>query len=206
MKKVLQYLTCAAVLMSVLSCNTDGIGGGTVSVTTLDARYATKSTVELCGATWGGVQDMLARGVCFSKGEDVGFSDGKVSVYPGEGEFSRVTHELEALTTYYIRAYAVMKDGTVHYGELKSFSTLDFTPAVIEIGGVTDILSMEATVNATIVSRAGATMISPPAVLYIRKIRLRKSARMAARPLISIPCRMTCRPPFILSVSGPDTM
>ena len=153
MKKVLQYLVQAAAMLSVLSCNTDGIGGGTVQVTTLDARYVTKSTVELCGATWGGVQNMLARGVCFSKDENVGFSDGKISVYPGEGEFSKVTHELEALTTYYMRAYAVMNDGAVHYGELKSFSTLDFTPAVIEIGEVTDILSMEATVNATIVSR-----------------------------------------------------
>lgn len=45
---------------------------------------------------------------------------------PSGNNFSFEVKELDSGTTYYYKAYAKYKNGTIHYGEIKSFQTDDF--------------------------------------------------------------------------------
>ena len=152
MKKYLYILPMLGVLLTAACSDSDEVNGSLPSVTTLDADEITRSTAVLNGETSGAVGNMLTRGVCFSTSETVAFEDSKVSVLRGSGRFSVKTHELTPVTTYYMRAYAVMKDGTVQYGEMKSFTTSDFQLPSLEMLEPTDVRSKEFTLNARIVS------------------------------------------------------
>ena len=123
------------------------------TVETLDATEITRSTVVLNGRTTGGVENMLSRGVCFGLSEQVSYEDKCISVGKGEGVFSAKTHELSPVTMYYMRAFAVMKNGEVVYGDLKTFTTSDFQLANLSIAPAEGITSTEATLKATILYR-----------------------------------------------------
>lgn len=120
------------------------------TVVTLDATQITRSTAVLNGETTGGAASMLTRGVCFSESELVSFNDRCVAVSSGTGPFSVMTHELKPTTTYYIRAFAMMKDGGLVYGDLKEFTTSDFQLADMKMEEPGEILSREAVMNASI--------------------------------------------------------
>lgn len=120
-------------------------------VITLEASSVTRSTAILNGETSGGESNMITRGVCFSTSEHVSFTDKNISVTKGSGRFSVMTHELKPLTTYYIRAFSVLKDGKIIYGDILNFTTKDFELASLKMSEATDVLSKEATVQATIV-------------------------------------------------------
>ena len=123
------------------------------TVETLDATEITRSTVVLNGKTTGGVENMLSRGVCFGLSEQVNYEDKCVYVGRGEGHYSAKTHELSPVTMYYMKAFAVMKNGEVIYGDLKTFTTSDFQLANLEIAPAEQITSTEATLKATILYR-----------------------------------------------------
>ena len=151
MKKILMIFSLVGFLLS--SCETnDEFGGGLPDVKTLPVQIATSSTAILRGSTSGGTQNMLCRGVCFSTSAVFTFKDSPcVSVDAGEGEFAVRTYELRPMTEYNMKAFAVMKDGTILYGEEMKFSTTDFMLPIVEIGEATDIFSTEATLHGTIV-------------------------------------------------------
>ncbi len=149
MKKSILYII--ALGLFAVSCSDLQMGGGDIpTVTTLEATSVTRSTAVLCGETSGGVENMVSRGVCFSTSDRVEFGDPAVSVIKGSGKFSKVTHELEAVTKYYMRAFAVMRDGTIHYGEVRNFTTKDFSPAELGLPATVNVLSKEAQIQAEV--------------------------------------------------------
>ena len=151
MKRILIIFSMIGLMIS--SCKTeDGLDGGTPVVKTLPVTVATSSTAVLRGSTTGGTLNMLCRGVCFSISDVFSFKDSPcVSTDAGEGEFAVRTYELKPMTEYNMKAFAVMKDGTIIYGEEMKFSTTDFQLPTVEMGEVTDIYSTEATLNGTLV-------------------------------------------------------
>ena len=151
MKKILMIFSMFGILAS--SCQTDDkLGGGMPVVETLPVNIATSSTAVLRGSTTGGTLNMLCRGVCFSTSDVFTFKDSPcVSTDAGEGEFALRTYELKPMTEYNMKAFAVMKDGTIIYGQEMKFSTTDFQLPTVEMGEVTDIYSTEATLHGTLV-------------------------------------------------------
>ena len=136
-----------------MSCQRgEELNGGLPKVETLPVERVASSSAVLRGSTTGGTADMLCRGVCFSTSKVFSFKDSPcVSTDAGEGEFAIRTYELKPMTEYNMKAFAVMKDGTVVYGQDMTFSTTDFQLPTVTIGEVSDIYSNEATFNATLV-------------------------------------------------------
>ena len=151
MKRILIIFSMIGLMIS--SCKTEeNLDGGTPVVKTLPVTVATSSTAVLRGSTTGGTLNMLCRGVCFSTSDVFSFKDSPcVSTDAGEGEFAVRTYELKPMTEYNMKAFAVMKDGTIIYGEEMKFSTTDFQLPTVEMGEVTDIYSTEATLNGTLI-------------------------------------------------------
>lgn len=151
MKRILIIFSMIGLMIS--SCKTEeNLDGGTPVVKTLPVTVATSSTAVLRGSTTGGTLNMLCRGVCFSTSDVFTFKDSPcVSTDAGEGEFAVRTYELKPMTEYNMKAFAVMKDGTIIYGEEMKFSTTDFQLPTVKMGEVTDIYSTEATLNGTLV-------------------------------------------------------
>ena len=151
MKRILIIFSMIGLMIS--SCKTeDGLDGGTPVVKTLPVTVATSSTAVLRGSTTGGTLNMLCRGVCFSTSDVFSFKDSPcVSTDAGEGEFAVRTYELKPMTEYNMKAFAVMKDGTIIYGEEMKFSTTDFQLPIVQMGEVTDIYSTEATLNGILI-------------------------------------------------------
>lgn len=148
--RYLILLFCAALLAA---CK--GYGPGETElpkVETLPVEIAGSSTAVLRGSTTGGTASMLCRGVCFSSNEVFSFKDSPcVSTDAGEGVFAIKTYELIPMHRYNMKAFAVMKDGTIVYGEEMSFSTTDFALPTVAIGAATDIYATEATLNGSVI-------------------------------------------------------
>ena len=141
----------AAALALFSSC-TEEEDTGLPTVVTLPVQAATSSTAVLRGSTSGGTANMLCRGVCFSSSDVFSFSDSPcVSTDAGEGEFAVRTYELIPMHEYYMKAFAVMKDGTIVYGEQMSFSTTDFQLPTVVADAPSDIYATEATLNGHVV-------------------------------------------------------
>jgi len=153
MKRLFYYILFLLSSFSIVACVNDGQeDGGQPKVETLPVEIAGSSTAILRGSTTGGVASMLCRGVCFSSSDIFSFKDSPcVSVQPGDGEFEVKTYELIPMHKYNMKAFAVLKDGTIVYGEEMSFSTTDFSLPTIEIKETTDIYATEATLNASLV-------------------------------------------------------
>ncbi len=148
------FIAFSLIGLMLAACQTEEEqAGGLPVVETLPVKVATSSTAVLRGSTTGGTANMLCRGVCFSTSNVFTFKDSPcVSTDAGEGEFEVRTYELKPMTEYNMKAFAVMKDGTIIYGEEMKFSTTDFQLPTVEMGEVTDIYSTEATLNGTLVS------------------------------------------------------
>ena len=151
MKRLLMIFSFTGLL--AMSCQRgEELNGGLPKVETLPVERVASSSAVLRGSTTGGTADMLCRGVCFSTSKVFSFKDSPcVSTDAGEGEFAIRTYELKPMTEYNMKAFAVMKDGTVVYGQDMTFSTTDFQLPTVTIGEVSDIYSNEATFNATLV-------------------------------------------------------
>lgn len=146
MKKTIFFLFIASTLVS---CLKTGLEDNSVpEVTTLPVEVATSSTAVLRGSTKGGTANMICRGVCFSSSDIFSFKDSPcISSEAGEGEFSARTYELIPNHKYNMKAFAVLKDGTIVYGEAMTFSTTDFQLPTVEVLDATEIYSTEATLN-----------------------------------------------------------
>ena len=151
MKRLLMIFSFIGLL--AMSCQRgEELNGGLPKVETLPVERVASSSAVLRGSTTGGTADMLCRGVCFSTSKVFSFKDSPcVSTDAGEGEFAIRTYELKPMTEYNMKAFAVMKDGTIIYGQDMAFSTTDFQLPTVTIGEVSDIYSNEATFNATLV-------------------------------------------------------
>lgn len=72
-------------------------------------------------------EPVLTRGVCWNTSPDPTVANSKIESGSGNGNFSSVIFGLEAGKTYYVRAFATSKTGTV-YGSQLTFSTPAKTP------------------------------------------------------------------------------
>lgn len=114
--------------------------GGDVSLTSVDGLKVT------------------ARGVCWSTKPNPTINDNKTSDGSGTGSFTSNLINLNANTTYYVRAYATNEKGT-SYGEEKSFTTLvNESMPVVTTNEITDITQTTATCGGTVTSDGGANV------------------------------------------------
>lgn len=143
------YMIAAAAALA--SC-TEEQDNSLPAVETLPVTVATSSTAVLRGSTKGGTANMLCRGVCFSSSDVFSFENSPcVSTDAGEGEFAIRTYELIPMHEYNMKAFAVMKDGTIVYGKEMKFSTTDFQLPTVAADPASEVYATEATLNGHLV-------------------------------------------------------
>jgi uncharacterized protein (TIGR02145 family) len=118
------------------------------SVTTTAISNITATSASSGGTiTNEGSSGVISRGVCWSPVSTPTISDNKSTGGVGISFSSNLTN-LNAITVYYVRAYATNSVGT-SYGEEIPFTTLGQTPASIN-ADATNITATDATLNGTI--------------------------------------------------------
>ena len=127
-------------------------------VTTADVGNITDETAA-CGGnvTSDGRSSVTARGVCWAKTEYPTVNDAHTTNGTGKGEFQSHVTNLEAGTTYYVRAYATNRMGTA-YGEQLTFSSLTGLPQVTT-DGVTKISATSATCGGSVAANSGYAIL-----------------------------------------------
>ncbi len=139
-----------------------------ISLNTLDARPAV-STADIdkitgISAQGGGIADayeelfpITQRGVCWAKTENPTIKNNLTNDEGGVGAFTSVLNDLDAGSTYYVRAYAINSAGE-SYGEVKNFKTLDGIPEITtdSIGNVT---ATSATLYGNIIDNDGLSIL-----------------------------------------------
>ncbi len=104
--------------------------GTPATVVTGEATDITKSTAKVSGQlTDAGDQEMICYGICWNYSEAPLYTENQ-QVATAKTSFAFVLEDLTANSTVYYRAFALTKAG-VSYGETKSFSTGEATPAII---------------------------------------------------------------------------
>jgi uncharacterized protein (TIGR02145 family) len=126
------YVLSTLLLIFLNSCTKLWVPDVTTSaVTFVDATSAT------CGGTINdeGSGAVLEFGICWGTGKTPTTADDKL-VYDGSTDvFILEMTNLEAATTYYVRAFATNKKGT-GYGAAVSFTTSEITMPVLETSGI----------------------------------------------------------------------
>ena len=98
------------------------------------------------------------RGVCWNTSENPTINDSKTTNGTGAGSFSSNLAGLQPGTTYYVRAYATISDGTA-YGNQISFTTLQIiTNPTLTTSAITAITQITATSGGNVTSDGGATV------------------------------------------------
>ncbi len=114
-----------------INFTTTNIGGSLPTLTTVSASNVTNNSAVSGGnITSDGGSTVTQRGVCWSTNQNPTIADNITSNGSGSGSFTSYITSLNANTTYYSRAYATNGVGTA-YGNVLSFSTLDFSPCNI---------------------------------------------------------------------------
>ena len=134
-------------------------------VATGDVANITKNTADLSGSILDrGDQPITDLGIVWSTHQEPTVGDFKESTDNlNATEFTISADGLKASTTYYYRAFAVSNAGTV-YGESKSFTTEQATPAVITTKDITR--SINKYVSGGIITDDGGADIHEVGVLY----------------------------------------
>ena len=97
---------------------------------------------------------ILERGICWSTDKDPDTDDETICYTPGIGDFIIDLENLNGGTTYYVKAYAINKDGT-GYGITRSFTTRGQLPVAVTLlptSVSTDNAFFNAKVNANYLS------------------------------------------------------
>jgi len=124
----------------------------------------TVTNITGTAATSGGVisdegsATVVDRGICWSKGGTPTVDDNITMEGGGAGTFISNMSDLDAATTYYVRAYAKNSAGT-GYGMAMSFTTLGQAPSATT-QGASDITLNSATLNSTINANYLSTIVS----------------------------------------------
>ena len=110
---------------------------------------------------------VTARGVCWSTSQNPTVSDSHTTDGTGTGSFTSNITGLNALTTYYVRAYATNSEGTT-YGNQLSFTTTEALP-VVTTSAVSNITVVSGSINATCggnVTDEGASAVTARGVCW----------------------------------------
>jgi hypothetical protein len=132
-----------------------------IQVTTLNPTDI-EQRVTLSGGTIsfaGAVTPITAYGVCWSKTPNPTVADNKTVDSLTPDRFNSLLTGLTANTTYYVRAYATIADGTV-YGNEFSFNSLPVALPSVSLTNFVLITQTTAQANYTIASDGGADIIS----------------------------------------------
>ena len=125
-------------------------------LTTTDVTEITPSSAVSGGnITNDGGMEVTARGVCWSTSKAPTIENHKTIDGENTGSFISQITDLDANTTYYVRAYATNVLGT-SYGKEISFTTLEMTLPVITTTEVTKITQLTAVSGGTITSNGGS--------------------------------------------------
>ena len=107
------------------------------SITTSSVTNITSISATVGGnVTSDGGANITERGVVYSTTQNPTTSNSKVTSGSGTGPFTCSLSNLQVTTTYYVRAYAVNKKGTV-YGEQQSFTTNNYEFSISDTKQVT---------------------------------------------------------------------
>lgn len=139
----------------------------TVTTSAVSNIAATTATAGGNVADDTGGATVSARGVCWSTSQNPTVSDSHTTDGSGTGSFTSNITGLNALTTYYVRAYATNDAGTT-YGSQVSFTTTEATP-MVTTNAVSDITLDNTTINVTCggnVTDMGATDVTARGVCW----------------------------------------
>jgi uncharacterized protein (TIGR02145 family) len=102
-----------------------GQGGNTINNVTTNPASSILSFTAVSGgsvSSSGGGNTVKEKGICYNTSGNPTTGDSKVPSGSGSGSFSCILVGLSGSTTYYVRAYAIKKEGTA-YGNEISFTT-----------------------------------------------------------------------------------
>ena len=129
------------------------------SVITAVVTQITETTAMSGGnVTSDGGASVTERGVVYATTQNPTTNNTKVTSGTGIGSFTCNLTGLQPNTTYYVRAYAINKEG-ISYGEQKSFTTIEYTLPTVTTSTITNITHTSAIVNGNIVSDGGCAVI-----------------------------------------------
>ncbi len=152
-------LFLASLLLVFVGCEKDDLKKLDDEMATWQSDGITSTTVELSGFVVAEGDGFAEYGVVYGLTENPTTSDNKAIATDVENAVYWVTITgLDHLTTYHYRAYAIDDDGSVLYGEDKTFSTIAniATVTVSEASGITDYLAL-LTGNVTYDGRSDVT-------------------------------------------------
>jgi uncharacterized protein (TIGR02145 family) len=134
-------------------------------ITTTEITSITSITAESGGnITSDGGDPVTERGVCWSTDPGPTTDDSKTSNGTGVGSFISIISNLEPVTRYYVRAYAINKAG-ISYGNELNFTTLATAPVLITME-VSDVTTFTAKSGGTVISNGGGGIISARGICY----------------------------------------
>ncbi|NLA15113.1 MAG: hypothetical protein GX877_01060 [Bacteroidales bacterium] len=156
MKKITLILSVGFILFSCVPQESPNTGKP--KVTTGQITDITTTTATCSGnVTAVGVNNVTARGVCWSTSEDPTTVGSKTEDGTGLGEYTSSITDLTPNTTYYVRAYATNSEGTA-YGEQIKFKTskVQAIPPTVTTGEITNITTTTATCSGNVTADGGA--------------------------------------------------
>ena len=157
MNKLLRFALASCIILSIIlnSCKKDEIPTLTTSeVTDVTAESANCGGIVI----YDGGSMVSERGVCWSLSNNPTIKDSKTSDGAGEGSFTSNLSNLEAATTYYVRAFATSKAGT-GYGMEVSFTTQGQVPTTAT-HVATNVTPTSATLNGVVNANYLSTVVS----------------------------------------------
>jgi hypothetical protein len=117
-----------------------------------------KDTVTLNGeVTSDGGSPITERGFCYATTPAPDINDIKVTSGTGTGEFNKLISDLQPVTTYYVRAYAINATGTT-YGNEQTFTTTVNIADVITYS-VTNNVNNSAVLSGEVTSDGGSPVM-----------------------------------------------
>jgi hypothetical protein len=148
-------ITCLLISILSHSCKKERVPViETYEVSNIDGNTAS------CGGTITdeGTSPVIDRGICWSKGITPTIADRKTIEGSGAGSFNSVMTDLDAASSYYVRAYAKNAVG-IGYGMVMSFTSLGGTPKVT-ITSPTDVTTVSAHLNGIVDANYMSTLVS----------------------------------------------
>lgn len=134
-------------------------------ITTTEISSITSITAESGGnITSDGGDPVTERGVCWSTDPEPSTDDSKTSDGTGTGIFNSIITNLDPVTQYHVRAYAINNAGT-SYGNELTFTTLATAPVVTTFE-VSNVTTFTAKSGGTVISNGGGGTISARGICY----------------------------------------
>ena len=127
-------------------------------VTTSDVVNITYTSAKASGNVMAdGGKEVTERGICYAIGKTPTLADNVIVSGKGIGMFTCDLTNLENNTTYNVCAYAINSIG-ITYGEMKSFTTIEFGTPVVSTGEVSGITAVSATAGGKVTDDGGTNV------------------------------------------------